>query len=90
MARHARPRSAQPSGRLSKLHHVENFIFGDGQITLGRIGPIACAAVAADGSNMLAALVRRKGETLNELLARLDDAIDQAVNEDIFVDEING
>jgi hypothetical protein len=39
---------------------------------------------------MLAALIRRKGESLLELLKRLDHAIDQAINDDIFIDEING
>jgi hypothetical protein len=34
-------------------------------------------------------LVRRKGETLMQFLARLDQAIDKACNEDIFSDEIN-
>ena len=34
-------------------------------------------------------LVRRKGETLMQLLARLDHAIDKACNDDIFTDEIN-
>jgi len=34
-------------------------------------------------------LVRRRGETLAQLLARLDHAIDQALTEDIYTDEIN-
>jgi len=34
-------------------------------------------------------LVRRNGETLGQLLIRLDRAIEKAVNEDIFTDEIN-
>ena len=34
-------------------------------------------------------LVRRRGETLEQLLTRLDRAIEKAINEDIFTDEIN-
>jgi predicted RNase H-like HicB family nuclease len=34
-------------------------------------------------------LVRRQDETLAELLARLDQAIDKALTEDIYTDEIN-
>ena len=37
----------------------------------------------------LAMLVRREGETLAELLTRLDLAIAKARTEDIFTDEIN-
>ena len=34
-------------------------------------------------------LVRRDGETLFQLLQRLDTAIDKAHEEEIFIDEIN-
>jgi len=34
-------------------------------------------------------LVRRKGESLFQLLSRLDQAIQRAQEEDIFTDEIN-
>lgn len=71
--------------------NIEAFVEYDGNINIGRIAPIIdCAAVAADDHNMLAALVRRPGETFTQLLDRLDHAIDQAVNHDIFTDEING
>jgi hypothetical protein len=51
--------------------------------------PIGCVAIANDDDNTLAMLVRRKGETLIQLLTRLDQAIDKACNEDVFTDEIN-
>jgi len=38
---------------------------------------------------MLAALVRREGESFNELMHRLDRALDQAINFDAYTDEIN-
>jgi len=62
----------------------------DGEITLGLLDPVGCVAVAADGHNSLAMLVRRKGETVTQLLKRLDYAIGLALTEDIFTDEING
>ena len=60
-----------------------------GEITLGVLRPVGCVATATDGHNCLAMLVRRRGETLAQLLARLDQAIDQALTEEIYTDEIN-
>lgn len=61
----------------------------DGDITVGVLRPIGCVATAADEDRSLAMLVRRPGETLLDLLIRLDQAIPKAYNEDIFTDEIN-
>jgi hypothetical protein len=47
-----------------------------------------CIATATDRHNCLAMLVRRRGETLAQQLA-LDQAIDKALNEDVYTDEIN-
>jgi hypothetical protein len=38
---------------------------------------------------MLAALSRNPGETFNELMNRLDHAVDLAINHDALTDEIN-
>ena len=38
---------------------------------------------------MLAALVRRKGESLMDLMRRLDKAIEKAWQKEIYTDEIN-
>jgi hypothetical protein len=61
----------------------------DGEITVGKTFPIGCIAIAHDGHNTLAMLKPRKGETLVQLLTRLDQAIDRAWAEDVFTDEIN-
>lgn len=87
-------RIAQPSiGNQATLNlslpHIADFI-EDGQVTLGQMDPVGCVAIANDGSNTLAMLVRNDGETLAQLLARLDQAIGKARDEDIFTDEING
>ena len=51
--------------------------------------PVSCVAIAADGDTCLAMLRRRDGETLAQLLIRLDLAIAKALTDDIFTDEIN-
>lgn len=71
------------------MKNIEALIEDGGDITIGRIGPIRCAATAADGHNALAMLVRRDGETLRALIARLDRAIEQFYDTDVPVDEIN-
>ena len=60
-----------------------------GEITVGVLRPVGCVATATDGYNSLAMLVRRRGETLAQLLTRLDQAIDKALTEDVYTDEIN-
>jgi hypothetical protein len=61
----------------------------EGEITIGMMRPVGCVVTAADEDRCLAMLVRRRGETLGQLLTRLDRAIDKAINQDIFTDEIN-
>ena len=73
-----------------RLKNIGSLIDGNGQVTLGRIGPVRCAAVAADEDQQLAALVRRRGESLENLLVRLDAAIEAAWEKGVFLDEING
>ena len=72
----------------SSLPHIADLIdYGD--ITVGVIEPVGCVATATDGSNCLAMLVRRDGETLHQLLLRLDLAVARAFVDDIFTDEVN-
>ena len=71
------------------LAHIAQLIEEGGQITVGQIYPIDCAAIANDGHNSLAMLRRRPSETLQQLLTRLDSAIALAWNDDRFTDEIN-
>jgi hypothetical protein len=76
--------------RPVRWKNLDSLIRGHGDITLGRVGPVRCAAVAADGGQMLAALVRRPRESLEELLTRLDEALERRWEHEEFVDEING
>ena len=45
--------------------------------------------MANDEHNMLVALVRRRRETLHQLLDRLEQALGPALEEQVYVDEIN-
>jgi hypothetical protein len=68
---------------------IEALIDGGGDITVAALPPFDCVATASDGSNCLAMLVRRDGETLNALLKRLDKAIATAWADEVIVDEVN-
>ena len=72
------------------MKNIEALIADGGDITIGAIYPIECAATAADNHNTVAMLVRRESETLNALLKRLDKAIGKFYDNDEIVDEING
>ena len=74
---------------MAQTNYIEALIEDGGEITIGALPPHECAATAADGSNCLAMLVRRDGESLNALLKRLDKAIGMAWSNDVFVDEVN-
>jgi hypothetical protein len=78
-----------PNSNLPDLPYV-NEIIEVGGISIGIVPPVTeCVAVAHEGRHTLAMLVRRKGETLTQLLTRLDFAIARAQTEDVFTDEIN-
>jgi hypothetical protein len=73
-----------------RWEHLEVLTNGNGDITIGRIGSIRCAATAADGDSALAMLIRNRNESLEELLSRLNEAVRMAFEEDTYTDEING
>ena len=72
------------------LANIAALIDDGGQITIGALHPIKCAAVANDNHDCLAMLQRKPGETLQQLIERLDAAIEQARDSGEFTDEING
>ena len=53
------------------------FVTAGGSIDVGRIEPIDidCGAIAFDDATVWVLLIRREGETLHELLRRLNDAV---------------
>lgn len=80
--------ASQPDPVRLPLPHIEELI-EFGEITVGNKYPVGGVAVASDGHNALAMLVRRDGETLAQLLTRLDQAVAKALDQDIYTDEIN-
>ena len=72
------------------MKNIEILIEDGGEITLGKLHAIDCAATATDGHNTVAMLVRRNGETLAALLKRLDRAIAAYYDDGETVDEVNG
>jgi len=75
--------------KTARFKNIDALVKGNGDVTIGGIGPVCCAAVAGDGDQQLAMLVRRPGESLEELLDRLDTAIRKAWDEEEYIDEIN-
>lgn len=71
------------------LPNIECLIDGNGEITIGAVASIPCAATAVDEDQCLAMLVRREDETFGQLLIRLDRAIEIAAEDETFIDEIN-
>ena len=80
---------ANTSGVVSSyLPNIADLI-SYGHITVGVCRPTGCIAIATDGNDTLAMLLRRPDEAMAQLLARLDQAIDKAIIDDICTDEIN-
>jgi hypothetical protein len=68
---------------------LQELIENEGQVTLGYVHPIPCVAVASDAHNMIAAIKRKRGESLIDLLNRLDTAVALSEEDGSTVDEIN-
>jgi hypothetical protein len=85
----SRPRSVEKAvAGLPSLSNISELI-RHGQLAVGVIRPMDCVAIANDAHQSLAMLVRRKGESLPQLLERLDQAVGKALHEEIYTDEIN-
>ena len=75
--------------RTAPLSHLQAFLDDTrGQITIGEIPPIRRAALAAEGKKARVALVGRDGETIAQLLERLDSALGKVMAEDTVIDEV--
>ena len=85
-----RPRGSK-SGRIEQrpLANIEWLLAEHGSISINELAGLGCVAAAADNHFCYAMLVRRKRETVLELLARLDSAIPLAAKSSITIDEVN-
>lgn len=72
------------------MKNIEALVDEGGEISIGAVPPFNCIAAACDGSNCLAMLVRRDGESLHALIERLDKAIASAWSQDLFIVESAG
>jgi hypothetical protein len=79
----ARRLTAQP------FPNLEWILAEHGGISLSEISQVGCVAAAADQETCYAMLLRRKGETVLELLQRLDQAVATAAENNTKVDEVN-
>ena len=73
---------------MDPLDHIRALIDSGGHIMVGRVDPIAFAAIAWDGRQTVAMLQRRDNETLPNL-QRLNLAIGSAKRQGQCVDEVN-
>jgi hypothetical protein len=80
--------SSVPDMKSLNLPNIEAFI-SDGQITLGKLHPLKGVAIASDQHGTVAMLKRGPGESVIDLLVRLDAAIEQATAQNLCIDEIN-
>jgi hypothetical protein len=79
----------KPPLRTAALDNIQVFLDDTrGQITIGEIPPIRRAALAAEGKKARVALVCRDGETVSELLQRLDASLGKAMAENTVVNEV--
>jgi hypothetical protein len=71
---------------------IEAFLDTEGSLSLGsvRVASLGYTAVASDESNMLVELVQGPKDTLHQLRDRLDAALGPALDDRIYVEEING
>ena len=86
----SRSRRDARQAMISELKNIAALIEDGGEITLGHLDAIGkCVATATAAAQCLAMLVRRNGESLDALLQRLDGAIIDAYENDLFTDEVN-
>ncbi len=84
-ANKARSKNSAPELLLPGIEQLINY---NGEITIGSLNS-RCVATAADDELTYATLVRRRGESLHQLLKRLDKAVDNALTLGIFIDQLN-
>ena len=60
-----------------------------GRMTIGQIPPAGTVAVVGEGPHTYVMLRRRDGETLSQLLIRLDQTFARVIHDGVFTDEIN-
>jgi hypothetical protein len=76
---------------ITSWPHLQDLIDSDGTINIGHVAPLTtCTAIAAQGRQVYAMLAVAEDETLTSLLDRLDTAVEKALEDGVYTDEING
>ena len=89
-SRSGRRVTSTPSNADNRWPNLQELIDNDGSISVGRIpGQSRAAAIANDEYATYAMLVRRDGESLIDLMNRLDLAVASAFETETGIDEIN-
>jgi hypothetical protein len=96
MERRPKPPVGNPGRRISPqavnedaaVPYLTRFI-EYGKITIGAMEPVGGVAIASEGCRTYVMLRRHGGETLDQLMTKLDHAIAKVVLEGSFTDEIN-
>ena len=69
---------AMPIAFLSGIYPNLNLLCSTGgNLLIGYVKPVNGAAVASDDTRVYATLVRREGESVEDLIQRLDEAVGQ-------------
>lgn len=78
-----------PKLKAQHFEHLQAFFDRThGQVTIGEIPPIRLAVLAAEGKHARVALVGRPGETVVQLLLRLDEGLGKFISKGIVTDEV--
>ncbi len=85
----SKPSTTNTASAAGSLEHIQAFFDTTrGQITIGEIPPIRCAALAAVGKKVRVALVCGETEKVVDLLHRLNAALGKAAAENLVIDEV--
>jgi hypothetical protein len=89
--RHTRRTAGTKPRRVTDapLGNIEWLLAEHGAITLNDMPPVGCIAAAADNHTCYAMLARQSGESVLQLLQRLDAAIATAADTNTPIDEVN-
>jgi hypothetical protein len=68
--------------------HLTSLLDAGGHVTLGRMEPIECAAIAANGREVFAVLRRRPDESAASLMERLEAALESRAHGGELVNEV--
>jgi hypothetical protein len=75
---------------VARWQNITALVANAGHVTIGHIAHVECAAIAADEHTVYATVVRREGESVDQLLQRLDEAIGRALHEGVYTNEVEG